>query len=59
MDNQGRQKPLDPAEVVADTPGKRPWSKPTITTEGNVFELTLGGPWHSEEEEDVSYYLLS
>ena len=41
MDNQDRQKLLDPAEVVADTPEKRPWSKPTITTEGNVFESTL------------------
>ena len=59
MDNQGRQKPLDPAEVVADTPGKRPWSKPTITTEGNVFELTRSGGMASEEEEDVSYFLVS
>ena len=41
MDNQKQAKPLDPAEVVADTPEKRPWSKPTITTEGNVFESTL------------------
>ena len=41
MDDQNRQKLLDPAEVVADTPEKRPWSKPTITTEGNVFESTL------------------
>ena len=41
MNDQNRQKPLDPAEVVADTPEKRPWSKPTITTEGNVFESTL------------------
>ena len=59
MDNQNRQKPLDPAEIVADTLGKRPWSKPTITTEGNVFELTLGGPSSSTEEEDMSYFLLS
>ena len=41
VDNQNRQEPLDPAEIVADTPEKRPWSKPTITTEGNVFESTL------------------
>ena len=41
MNDQNRQRPLDPAEVVADTPEKRPWSKPTITTEGNVFESTL------------------
>ena len=59
MGNQNRQKPLDPAEVVADTPGKRPWSKPTITTEGNVFELTLGGPEGSTEEEDSTYFLIS
>ena len=59
MNDQNRQKPLDPAEVVADTPGKRPWSKPTITTEGNVFELTLGGALSSAEEEDVSYFIVS
>ena len=59
MDNQDRQKLLDPAEVVADTPGKRPWSKPTITTEGNVFELTLGGQYSSVSEEDVSYHIPS
>ena len=41
MGDQNRPKPLDPAEVVADTPEKRPWSKPTITTEGNVFVSTL------------------
>ena len=41
MNDQNRQKLLDPAEVLADTPEKRPWSKPTITTEGNVFESTL------------------
>ena len=41
MDNPKQAKPFDPAEVVADTPEKRPWSKPTITTEGNVFESTL------------------
>ena len=59
MDDQNRQKPLDPAEVVADTPEKRPWSKPTITTEGNVFELTLGGLYSSVTEEDVSYHIPS
>ena len=41
MDSQNKPKPLDQAEVVADMPEKRPWSKPTITTEGNVFESTL------------------
>ena len=53
MGDQNRQKPLDPAEVVADTPEKRPWSKPTITTEGNVFELTLQK--HTSTVEDSSY----
>ena len=53
MNDQSRQKPLDPAEVVADTPEKRPWSKPTITTEGNVFESTLQKDLGSTE--DISY----
>ena len=50
MDNQDRQKLLDPAEVLADTPEKRPWSKPTITTEGNVFESTLQKSTSSVED---------
>ena len=41
MNDQKEAKPLDSADVVADTPEKRPWFKPTITTEGNVFESTL------------------
>ena len=55
MDNQNGQKPLDPAEVVADTLGKRPWSKPTITTEVNVFESTLqksGGTYEDSAYND-------
>ena len=53
MNDQNRQKPLDPAEIVANTPEKRPWSKPTITTEGNVFESTLQK--HTSTVEDSSY----
>ena len=55
LDNQKQAKPLDPAEVVADTPEKRPWSKPTITTEGNVFESTLqkdGGTYEDSAYND-------
>ena len=50
MNDQNRQKLLDPAEVLADTPEKRPWSKPTITTEGNVFESTLQKSTSSVED---------
>lgn len=46
MDSQDRQRFPDPAEVAAE-PEKRPWSKPTITAEHNVFDVlqkTIASP---------------